>query len=132
MRCTPVRYTPYEVHGREVHIHKLHVCEMHVYEIHLHEMHACEVHPHEMHAHEMTPIRYTPMRHPPTIALVASLAQTVIDLSRSEFQNTSFCTSCGVVPIARRTGALIWYSCSTVSVLLSQPLAEVAFRASTY
>jgi hypothetical protein len=28
-----------------------------------------------------------------------SLAQTVVDLSRSEFQNTSFCASAGVVPI---------------------------------
>ena len=28
--------------------------------------------------------------------------QTVIDLSRSELQNTSFCASCRVVPIALR------------------------------
>jgi hypothetical protein len=35
-------------------------------------------------SHRRTPIRYTPMRHSPTIAFSGSLAQTVVDLSRSE------------------------------------------------
>ena len=46
-----------------------------------------------------TPVRYTPMRHLPA-NFGGSLAQTVVDLSRSELQNTSFCASCEVVHIA--------------------------------
>jgi hypothetical protein len=33
---------------------------------------------------------------------------TVVDLSRSELQNTSFCASCGVVPMARRSLRKPW------------------------
>jgi hypothetical protein len=50
-------------------------------------MHACEVHAHE------TPAYYY---------FGGSLAQTMVHLSRSEFKNTSFGASCGVVPMTRR------------------------------
>jgi hypothetical protein len=55
--------------------------------------HAREVHAHEEHAHE------TPARH----RFGGSLAQAVVDLSRSGFQNMSFCASRGVVPMAHRS-----------------------------
>src|ERR1700722_6176727 len=77
MKCIPMRYT-----------HEMHAHEMHAHEIRDHKMHARKVHAHE-----------TPAHH----CFGDSLAQTVVDLSRSEFQNTSFCAGCRVVPIARRT-----------------------------
>ena len=72
------------------------------HEVHTHEMHACEVHAHEVHAMrytpmKCTPVRYTPMRYTPETpthhCFGGSLAQTVVNLSRSEFQNSSFCAS---------------------------------------
>jgi hypothetical protein len=62
-----------------MHARKMHI-EMHAHEVRAHEMHARKVHAYE------TPAHY---------CFGGSLAQTVIDLSRSEFQNTSFCASCG-------------------------------------
>jgi hypothetical protein len=73
---------------REVHAHKMHAHEVHAHETHAYEMHARKVHAHEIPAHH---------------CFGGSLAQTVVDLSRSEFQNTSFYASSGVVPIACRT-----------------------------
>ena len=61
--------------------------------MHAHEMHAYEVCAHEMTPVRYTPVKYTPMRHPPTIASVALWPKTVVDLSRSKFQNTSLCAS---------------------------------------
>jgi hypothetical protein len=89
VRCTPVRY------AHKTHAHKTHAYEMHARKMHAHEVHAHKMRAREVHAHE------TPAHHCPG----SSLAQTVVDLSRSEFQNTSFCASCGVVPIARGTSA---------------------------
>jgi len=51
------------------------------------------MHAYEAHAHE------TPVHH----YFSGPLAQTVVDLSRSECQNTSFCASCEVVPITLGT-----------------------------
>jgi hypothetical protein len=68
---------------------EMHAREMHAREMHAREMHAHKTHAHEMHAHE-------------THASRSPILQTVLDLSRSELQKTSFCASCGVVPIARR------------------------------
>jgi hypothetical protein len=93
MRCTPMTYTPHEVHAREMHAYEVYPHEMHV-----HEMHAYEIYDHKVHAHE-TPTHY---------CFSSSLAQTVVDLSRSESQNASFYVSCGVVPIARRNHTKIW------------------------
>jgi hypothetical protein len=52
----------------------------HTLEIGAREMHAREVHAHE----------------------TLTNGGAVVDLSRSELQNTSLCASCGVVPIALR------------------------------
>ena len=57
--------------------------------------HARDMHARKVHAHE------TPTHH----YFGGSLAPIVVDLSRSELQNTSFCASCGVVPIALRSGS---------------------------
>jgi hypothetical protein len=56
------------------------------------------MHAREMHAHEVHAMRHIPSRSP--------ILQMVVDLSRSELQNTSFCASYRVVPIARRN--LVW------------------------
>src|SRR2546429_7451927 len=65
----------HQVHAREMHAHEVHTCEAHTYEVHALEMHVRKV-----------GISY----------LTNGCA--VVDLSRSEFENTSFCASCGVVP----------------------------------
>src|SRR5947209_521599 len=51
-----------------------------------------------------TLMRYTPMRHPAHHCFGGSLAQTVVDLSRPEFQNMSFCASCAPAAASRRVG----------------------------
>src|SRR5271170_3417476 len=61
---------------------------MHAHEVHAHKMHSHEMHPRGVHAHE------TPAHH----CFGGSLAQTVVALSRSEFENTSFCAGCGGGP----------------------------------
>jgi hypothetical protein len=81
------------VRAYEVHAHEVYPCEMHACEVHAHEVHAHKMHPREVHAHE------TPAHH----CFGRSLAQTVVDLSRSKFENQSFCASCGVVPMTRRS-----------------------------
>ena len=48
MRCTPVRYTPHEVHAYEVHGHEVYAREVHGHEVHARDMHAHEVHACEM------------------------------------------------------------------------------------
>jgi hypothetical protein len=58
--------------------------------MHAHKMHANEVHAHNVHAREVHAYE------------TLTNGGAVVDLSRSELQNTSFCASCGVVPIARR------------------------------
>jgi hypothetical protein len=67
------------MHACEVHAH-----EMHPHEVHPHETRAYEIHARDMHAHH---------------CFGGSL---VVDLSRSEFQNTSFCASGGVVAYSWR------------------------------
>jgi len=83
VRYMPIRHTPVRC-----------TFMMHAYEIYGHKVHAHEMYGRKVHAHE------TPAHH----YFGGSLAQTVVDSSRSEFQNTSFCTGCEVVPIALRTG----------------------------
>jgi hypothetical protein len=70
----------YEVHAHEAYPNEMHARKMHAHEMHAHEMHAREVHAHE----------------------TLTNGGAVVDLSRSELQKTSFCASCGVVPMARR------------------------------
>jgi hypothetical protein len=96
MRCMPHEMYPYDVHACEMHAHKTHAYEMHAHETHAYEVHAHEVYPHEMHAHEV---------HAHEVHAHETLTNggAVVNLSRSELQNTSFCASCGVVPIALRT-----------------------------
>jgi hypothetical protein len=65
----------------KVYAHKMHACEVHADEMHTHEISAHEMTPKKVHANE------TPAHH----CFGGSLAQTVVDLSRSEFQNGSFC-----------------------------------------
>jgi hypothetical protein len=72
----------------EVHAHEVYPCEMHAHEVHAHKMHPREVHAHETLAHH---------------CFGRFLAQTVVDLSRSKFENTSFCANCGLVPMTRRS-----------------------------
>src|SRR5271156_5208708 len=71
------------MHAREMYAHKTHA-----YEMRARDMHARKVHAHGIPAHH---------------CFRGSLTQTVVALSRSEFQNTSFCASCGMVPILRRS-----------------------------
>jgi hypothetical protein len=66
-----------------------------------------------------TPVRFTPMRHTLEIGAREMHARevhahetltnggAVVDLSRSELQNTSLCASCGVVPIALRMASSV-------------------------
>ena len=77
---TPMRCTPYEVQAHETYAGDMHV----------HDMHARKVHAHETPAHHY---------------FGSSLAQTVVDLSRSELQNTSFCASCEVEVVYGYGGA---------------------------
>jgi hypothetical protein len=98
----------YEMHAHEVYPREMHACEVHAYEVYpmrctpAHEVHAHETHAYEMHARKVhayeTSAHETPAHH----CFGGSLAQKVVDLLRSGFQNTSFCASCGVVPIALR------------------------------
>jgi hypothetical protein len=59
------------MHVGEMHAGKIYACEMHV-----HDMHAYEIYDPKVHTHE-TPAHYY---------FGGSLAQTVVDLPRSEFQ----------------------------------------------
>src|SRR3984957_507109 len=79
----------YEMHAREMQAHKTHVHEMHAdkthaYEMHAHETHACEIHALEMHARKV--LENLQISHPTN-------GGAVVDLSRSELQNMSFCAN---------------------------------------
>src|SRR5277367_6695271 len=82
---------PHEMHAHEMHAHKMHVREVHAHETHAYEIHVRDIHVRDMHARKVH-AHETPAHH----CFGGSLAQTVVDLSRSKFQNTSFCASCGV------------------------------------
>src|SRR6266516_76253 len=74
------------MHAHEMHANEMYACDMHAYKVQAHESYARDMHVHDMHArkvhgHETPAHQY----------FGDSLAQTVVDLSRSEFQNTSFC-----------------------------------------
>ena len=97
------------MHAGEVQAYKVHVYEVHTLEMHACEVHSCEVYAREMHVHDMIYDHMVHAHHmhdrkghahetPAHHYFGGSLAQTVVDLSRSEFQNTS----CEVVPIALR------------------------------
>src|SRR5271156_1857892 len=83
----------YEVHAHEVYPHEMHARKMHAHEVHAHETHAYEIHAREMHAREVHAHE------------TLTNGGAVVDLSRSELQKTSFCASCGVVPMTRRNPA---------------------------
>jgi hypothetical protein len=79
----------YEMHAREMQAHKTHVHEMHAdkthaYEMHAHETHAYEIHALEMHARKV--LENLQISHPTN-------GGAVVDLSRSELQNMSFCAN---------------------------------------
>jgi hypothetical protein len=94
----------YEIHALEMHAHKMCAREMHAHEVHGREIHAHEIHAHEMCAREMHAYEiHTHEVHIRKVLGEISRSLAVVDLSRSELQNTSFCAKEIKVPIGRRT-----------------------------
>jgi hypothetical protein len=74
-----------EMHTYEIHAHELYPYEMHVREMHAGKMFACEMHVHDMHAYEIYDHKGARPRDTRPL-FSSSLAQTVVDLLRPEFQ----------------------------------------------
>jgi hypothetical protein len=102
----------------------------HTLKMHVHDMHAYEIYDHKVHAHE-TPAHY---------CFGGFLAQMVVDLSRSEFQNSSFCASCGwsllpsatVDPPQKLSPSSIIPKAFGFSIHLSEPFHTSSFASIWY
>jgi hypothetical protein len=74
----------HEMHADKTHVHEMHADKTHAYEMHAHETHAYEIHALEMHARKV--LENLQISHPTN-------GGAVVDLSRSELQNMSFCAN---------------------------------------